>query len=129
MPLLLLEGCEVMADRRRLSQAERRTVYNKMGGHCAYCGEDLSFEDMQVDHILPVWNGKDRDVLENMLPSCRSCNHYKRGNTLEGWRRILEATPATLERDCYTYRQAVRFGLVSPTPKRVVFYFEKVAAL
>lgn len=117
-----------MSARRKLSAKERHAVYDKMGGRCAYCGEELAYEDMQVDHVVPLrgWNEQGTDDLENMLPACRSCNHYKRGNSLEGWRRILEAMPATLERDCYTYRQAVRFGMVKPTPKKITFYFERV---
>ena len=99
-----------MEKRRRLTPVERRAVYDKMGGRCAYCGEQLNYEDMQVDHVVAL-RSKGEDDLANMLPACRSCNHYKRGNSLEGWRRILEAMPATLERDCYTYRQAVRFGI------------------
>lgn len=117
---------ENMRESQRLTVKDRRTVYDKMGGRCAYCGEILDYKDMQVDHFLPVRGGEDRDNLDNMLPACRSCNHYKRGNTLEGWRKMLEATPTVLERDCYTYRQAVRFGMVTPTPRKVVFYFEKV---
>ena len=80
---------------------------------------------MQVDHVVAL-RSEGEDDLANMLPACRSCNHYKRGNALEGWRRILEAMPVTLERDCYTYRQAVRFGMVKPTPKKITFYFERV---
>lgn len=113
-----------MSQRRKLTKNERRVVYDKMGGRCAYCGCELAYEDMQVDHIEAFWFNGD-DGLNNMLPACRSCNHYKRGNSLEGWRRILEAMPATLERDCYTYRQAVRFGMVNPTPKKITFYFER----
>lgn len=114
-----------MAVWRRLTKAERMAVYGKMGGHCAYCGKELKFEDMQVDHVVALRScGKDN--LENMLPACRSCNHYKRGNSLEGWRKILESTPDTLYRDNYTYRQAVRFGTVTPTPKKIVFYFEQL---
>lgn len=115
-----------MPDRRKLSKAERRIVYDKLGGRCAYCGCDLAYEDMQVDHFLPIRGGEERDKLDNMLPACRNCNHYKRGNTLEGWRHMLEATPETLARDCYTYRQAVRFGTVTPTPHKIIFYFEMV---
>ena len=117
-----------MEKRHKLTPDERRTVYDKMGGRCAYCGEALAYEDMQVDHVMPLrgFDDDSGDALDNMLPACRSCNHYKRGNTLEGWRKMLEATPATLKRDCYTYRQAVRFGMVTPTPKRVTFYFEKL---
>lgn len=114
-----------MSQRRKLTKNERRVVYDKMGGRCAYCGCELAYEDMQVDHIEAFWFNGD-DGLNNMLPACRSCNHYKRGNSLEGWRRILEAMPATLERDFYTYRQAVRFSMVKPTPKKITFYFERM---
>lgn len=37
-----------MANRRKLTQTERRTIYDKMGGHCAYCGEELAFEEWQL---------------------------------------------------------------------------------
>lgn len=114
-----------MKKRHRLTPTERRAIYNKMGGRCAYCGKQLNYEDMQVDHVVAL-RSNGEDDLANMLPACRSCNHYKRGNSLEGWRQILEAIPATLERDCYTYRQAVRFNMVKPTPKKITFYFEKI---
>jgi len=84
---------------------------------------------MQVDYFLPIRGGAGRDKLDNMIPTCRSCNHYKRGNTLEGWRKMLEATSETLAHDCYIYRQAVRFGTVTPTPKKIVFYFEREAGV
>lgn len=117
-----------MAKRKRLSASERRVVYEKMDGHCAYCGCDLRYEDMQVDHVVPLegWSQKGTDTLDNMLPACRSCNHYKRANTLEGWRKQLEAIPQTLARDSVTYRAGRRFGLIVEfaNPK-VEFYFER----
>lgn len=39
---------------------------------------------------------------------------------------MLEQTPDVLRRDNYTYRQAVKFGLVTPTPKKIKFYFERL---
>lgn len=33
--------------------------------------------------------------------------------------------PVALMRDSVTYRNAVRFGLVTPAPPPVVFYFEE----
>ncbi len=65
-----------MSERRRLTKEERRAVYDKMGGHCAYCGCELHYKDMQVDHVVPLRKGGP-DVPDNMLPACRSCNHYK----------------------------------------------------
>ena len=116
-----------MAERKYISKKDRMLIYNKFGGHCAYCGIEMEYKDMQVDHVIPLegWSKQGSDTLDNMFPACRSCNHYKRARTLEGWRRILEKTPQTLERDCYTYRQAVKFGTVTPTPKKIIFYFEK----
>ena len=44
--------------------------------------------------------------------------------TGEGFRKNVENMPAVLMRDSVTYRNAVRFGLVTPTPHPVRFYFE-----
>ena len=103
-------------------------IYSKTGGCCAYCGCELRFEDMQVDHVVPLngWSEKGSDTLDNMLPACRSCNHYKSRSTLEGFRKMVEAMPDVLMRDSVTYKNAVRFGLVEPKPHKVVFYFERL---
>ncbi|BAK99729.1 hypothetical protein OBV_25310 [Oscillibacter valericigenes Sjm18-20] len=116
-----------MADRRRLTRAERESILDKTHGHCAYCGRILAYKDMQVDHVIPIngWSEQGPDTLDNMLPACRSCNHYKSRSTLEGFRKMLEDQPAVLARDNVTYQIAVRYGLVIPAPHQVVFYFEK----
>lgn len=117
-----------MPKRRRLKPEERRAVYDKMGGHCAYCGCKIRLnKDMQVDHVIPLQKGGP-DVLDNMLPACRSCNHYKDTLTVQQFRQMVEKMPGTLERDSVTYRNAVRFGLVTPSPHPVVFYFEQRGA-
>lgn len=79
---------------------------------------------MQVDHVIPLRKGG-VDALENMLPACRSCNHYKSTLTLEQFRRAVERMPEVLMRDSVTYKNVVRFGMVKPTPRGVVFYFEE----
>lgn len=61
-----------------------------------------------------------------MLPSCRSCNHYKSSALLEQFRKAVERFPSVLMRDSVTYKNAVRFGLIHPTPHKVKFYFEKM---
>lgn len=116
------------AKRRKMTKAERLEVYQKTGGHCAYCGCDLDFKDMQVDHVIPLsgWNEQGPDTLDNMLPACRSCNHYKSTSTLEDFRKHVENMPNVLMRDSVTYKNAVRFGLVEPKPHPVTFYFESM---
>lgn len=114
--------------RRKLTKDERMAVYKKANGHCAYCGCELEYKDMQVDHVIPIngWSEQGEDTLDNMLPACRSCNHYKSRSTLEGFRKMVENMPAVLMRDSVTYKNAVRFGLVAPTPRPVKFYFEQI---
>lgn len=112
--------------RRRLTKWERVEVYQKMGGHCAYCGCELKYKDMQVDHVIALRRGG-KDTLDNMLPACRSCNHYKDTLTIDGFRECIERFHNVLMRDSVTYKNAVRFGIVKPNPHKVRFYFEKVA--
>ncbi|OQA82120.1 MAG: HNH endonuclease [bacterium ADurb.Bin236] len=113
-----------MNKRRQLNRRERESVFRKCGGRCAYCGCELSYKEMTVDHVEPLHQGG-KDELENMLPACRSCNHRKSSSTVESYRRQVESFLKVLERDSVTYRNAVRFGLIIPNPHRVKFYFEE----
>lgn len=110
--------------RRRLSAKERKNVYDMYHAHCAYCGTQITFRGMQIDHKQPLANGGE-DVLENMLPACRSCNHYKHTLDIEGFRTYLEDIPKRLKRDCIAYQVGARFGIVKVGEPKVVFYFEK----
>ena len=110
--------------RRRLSAKERKKIFDMFQGHCAYCGTEVTFRGMQVDHINPLAAGGE-DVLTNMFPACRSCNHYKHTLDVEGFRTYLEGIPKRLERDCIAYQVGARFGIVKVGESRVVFYFEK----
>lgn len=109
--------------RRRLSKAQRQQVYEKCGGHCAYCGCDLEYQEMQVDHVKPLRLGGE-DGLSNMLPACRSCNHYKAARDVDGYRRYLSGIAGRLMRDSIPYQVAIRFGIVKHVKKDVTFYFE-----
>ncbi len=112
-----------MTKRKKLTKEQRVTVYNKFRGHCAYCGCEIDIKDMQADHLVALERGG-ADELDNIYPACRSCNHYKHTLTVEKFRQVVERMPDVLIRDNVTYKNAVRFGLVIPNPKRVTFYFE-----
>jgi len=112
-------------NRKRLSRQERKRVYDKLGGRCAYCGCKMHIKAMQVDHMKPLANGG-RDVESNMYPACRSCNHRKGASSIESFRAQVERFLMVLERDSVTYKNAVRFGLVIPKPQKIKFYFEKM---
>lgn len=37
----------------QMNKNVRQAVYAKYNGHCAYCGCEIDYKDMQVDHIKP----------------------------------------------------------------------------
>lgn len=109
----------------------REIVYAKYKGHCAYCGCELEMKDMQIDHIVPKCRNYERwakeigtDDIDNLNPSCRMCNYYKRMDSLEVFREGLTDMLMRNVRRPFDYRLAVKYGLVKEDVKKVKFYFE-----
>lgn len=112
--------------RRRLSKSERMKVYGKCQKHCAYCGCELEYKDMQVEHVKPL-SICGADTIENMLPACRSCNYYKSTLDLEDFRNYLSGLHDRMLRDNFNYRTLNRFGLITKNKDTVKFYFETLS--
>ena len=97
-------------NRKKITKVERQQVYEKYDGHCAYCGNQIEIKDMQVDHMIPLRLGGG-DEMSNYMPACRQCNHYKRGNSLEGFRFEMVGGAEVNELRIYTndeYRANLR---------------------
>lgn len=108
--------------RKPLPKALRVRVYKKYAGRCAYCGKQIRYADMQVDHIKAVYLGGDNDF-NNLLPACRSCNFYKSSYDLADFREQISLITSRLPRE-FIYKVALDYGLVEETGKEVIFYFE-----
>ena len=37
----------------KLTKKQRQELYLKYDKKCAYCGKDINYNEMQVDHIFP----------------------------------------------------------------------------
>lgn len=110
-----------------ISKKTRVEVYKKFDGRCAYCGRNITYNDMQVDHFMPLraWGIEDAatDDISNLMPSCRMCNHYKRANSLETFRRYIQEIPKKLH-DNYIYKVGVVYGNIIENEKPIKFHFE-----
>jgi len=115
----------------------RRKVWRKYNKHCAYCGKLIEYKDMQVDHMYPkhliAWLPDDRarkvhgfatNDMVNLMPSCRRCNHYKRQQTLEGFRRTMMTLHERIQ-GLYIGKVAIDYGIVTIKSFNGKFYFEK----
>lgn len=110
--------------RKPIPKKVRQKVYEKYGGHCAYCGKELGYKDMQVDHIQSHYlNGSDE--LENYNPACRQCNFYKSTMGIEKFREQLTKLRERL-RKVYIYRLSLAYNLIEEKENTIQFYFEKV---
>lgn len=119
---------------------DRQEVYDMFNGRCAYCGCELNGK-FHVDHIEPIrrrflydrvnkkWvpNGcdnPDKDIIDNKLPACASCNINKHSMSLEDFRNMISNFINSLNNNVTQYKIAKRYGLVTETIKPIVFYFE-----
>lgn len=123
-----------------ISKKIREKVYNKYDGHCAYCGKEIEYKEMQVDHLEPQIDyrhnviGKDLngdpifadpDRLENLMPACRRCNHYKRAHALNFYRGMIDTIHERIRSSNYIIKVAEDYGLLEFKEFDGLFYFEK----
>lgn len=56
-------------------------IFARAKGRCVYCN---SVAKLTLDHFFPISQGGD-NVLENLVPCCKSCNSRKGTSTGEDW--------------------------------------------
>ena len=131
-----------------MTKKNREFIYNKYNGHCAYCGKTIEYKDMQVDHLIPKraydfkkgekpYRKKYKNIedamdivqendIENLMPSCRRCNHYKRANTLSTFRKYLLDMKTKLIDNSYLGKIAMDYKMITWNQWDGKFYFEKI---
>lgn len=110
--------------RKSIPKGIRIKVYQKYSGHCAYCGCDLEYKDMQVDHVVSKYWYDGADDISNYMPACRQCNFYKSSMTLEKFRERLQTLTDRLKRE-FTYKLALKYGVIAERNEPITFYFEQ----
>lgn len=122
----------------------RLEVFDRFNGLCAYTGKPLG-NDWQVDHVTPAYYFKhgfsqgDKDAVDNLVPSIRIINHYKRSFDLEQFRNYIKTLHLrikklpkntkvlrTQKRKEYLMEVASYFDISEDKPFDGLFYFEKV---
>ena len=124
-----------MSAHKPITKAKRIEVWNKYDHHCAYCGCELEYKDMQVDHINSVYTCCDYkkektldeiNEIDNLMPACRQCNLYKSTFNLEAFRNRLTSVMMKNLQKTFQYRLALKYGLIKENINPIEFYFEKL---
>lgn len=115
----------------------RERVWNKYDKHCAYCGTELEYKQMQVDHIVAHWHsGTEEDCKRwgvtkgehqerNFNPSCARCNRWKGTFSVEAFRNEISLQLVRLKRDSSNYRMALDYEMITESNKPIEFWFER----
>ena len=74
----------------------KRNIYQKLNGHCAYCGALILFHHMSTDHYYPrsklrthFLHGRLNGFQNILLPCCRPCNEMKNDLFPEDFKTIF----------------------------------------
>lgn len=119
-------------------QEEREFIYSKHKGRCAFCGTGLE-DKWHISPIIPTETvitetgnlKKINNEVENKLPSCVACNlsriqlsHGEKTMTLDKFKASLLFSFETMLKENPDYKKAIRYGLITETKKKIIFYFE-----
>ena len=65
-----------------VEHVDLRAVFGRYSGRCGICGQPVSWETADFDHIIPLKRGGSH-TFDNLQPAHRSCNR-KKGDKLPG---------------------------------------------
>jgi len=119
---------------------DRKVVFNKFNGHCAFCGNPL-LKGWHVWDIIPIQSvvtesgniEKVNTENDNLMPACKECGSV-RIKSHSGKMDIEQFRKEIIEmylfcRNDATYsssiRRAIRFGLIVETGSNIKFHFER----
>jgi 5-methylcytosine-specific restriction endonuclease McrA len=103
----------------------RQAVLEKYDNHCAYCGNVITVDKMEVDHIWPKNRGGTDDI-ENLNPACHTCNWYKSTLTLDQLREEIKDKILPRLRKQFIFRLSENYGMIQWNEWDGKFYFERI---
>ena len=117
----------------------REQIWLKFDKHCAYCGKEIEYNELNIDHIIPAWHNDHKmteiihkttngnpHYIENYNPSCQRCNKWKSTWSVEQFRNEIKQQLSRLYSNNANYRLALDYGLIIENKDlEIKFYFEK----
>jgi len=70
------------------SPVSKRKILIKSNCRCFYCGEDLTINKWEIDHVDPFSKSRN-GTTKNLVAACVSCNRSKSDLTIENFRKKI----------------------------------------
>jgi 5-methylcytosine-specific restriction endonuclease McrA len=58
-------------------------------GACWYCGLQVGFKNLTMDHVIPLSRGG-RSTKDNLVPCCKECNNKKKSSLPVEWDEYMD---------------------------------------
>jgi 5-methylcytosine-specific restriction enzyme A len=65
-------------------------------GKCYYCGRQVGFANLTMDHVIPLSRGG-ASTRDNLVPCCKECNNKKKHSLTVEWEEYLRSLDKTSE--------------------------------
>lgn len=91
-PIIAVEDHSIKRGRSLVPRLCRRSLYHRDRGLCMYCAKPVSYDEMQVEHVVPLSRGG-RTAWKNVVCACHRCNHRKADRLPEEASMKLVAIP------------------------------------
>lgn len=85
------DDAEIRAERNKARDLRKTRWWQQKTapGLCHYCGNQVAFKDLTMDHLVPLARGG-RSTKDNLVPCCKTCNNRKKSMLPLEWEEYVE---------------------------------------
>jgi len=82
----------IRAERHKARELRRSRWWQQKTstGTCWYCGQQVGFKNLTMDHVIPLARGG-RSTKDNLVPCCKECNNKKKGSLPVEWDEYMDS--------------------------------------
>jgi len=81
----------IRAERNKARELRRSRWWQQKTstGTCWYCGLQVGFKNLTMDHVIPLSRGG-RSTKDNLVPCCKACNTKKKTSLPVEWEEYMD---------------------------------------
>lgn len=93
-----MDEAEIRTERAKAREMRKSRWWQRKtaSGRCYYCQQIVSFQELTMDHLVPLTRGG-RSTRDNLVPACKSCNNLKKNMLPLEWEEYLETLKKSLK--------------------------------
>ena len=86
-----IDDALIRAERHKAGELRRSRWWQQKTstGTCWYCGQQVGFKNLTMDHVIPLARGG-RSTKDNLVPCCKECNNKKKSSLPVEWDEYMD---------------------------------------